>query len=152
MWRQQIFQKLFSILLEWRLVCCDSNYTEIYSQGSNQPQARIALVPIYVFIPPLALPFNQPWVQNFAEISGMDINHDDVIKWKYFPRYWPFMRGIYRSPVNSPQKGQWRGALVFTLICARINGWVNNPEAGDLPRHITHYNVIVMETAVIPMR
>ena len=28
--------------------------------------------------------------------------HDDVIKWKYFARYWPFVRGIHRSPVNSP--------------------------------------------------
>ena len=25
--------------------------------------------------------------------------HDDVIKWKHFPRYWPFVRGIHRSPV-----------------------------------------------------
>ena len=52
------------------------------------------------------------------------IEHDDVIKWKYFQRYWPFVRGIRRSPVNSPHKGQWRGALVFSLICAWINGWV----------------------------
>ena len=52
--------------------------------------------------------------------------HDDVIKWKRFPRYWPFVRGIHRSPVNSPHKGQWRGALMFYLICARINTWVNN--------------------------
>ena len=43
--------------------------------------------------------------------------HDDVIKWKHFPRYWPFVRGIHRSPVNSPHKGQWRGALMFSLIC-----------------------------------
>ena len=70
--------------------------------------------------------------------------HDDVIKWKYFPRYWPFVRGIHRSPVNSPHKGQWRGALMFTLMCARINGWVNNREAGDLRRYRTHYDVIVM--------
>ena len=40
--------------------------------------------------------------------------HDDVIKWKHFPRYWPFMRAIHRSPMNSPHKGQWRGALVFS--------------------------------------
>ena len=33
-------------------------------------------------------------------------SHDDVIKWKHFPRYWPFVRGIHRSPVNSPHKGQ----------------------------------------------
>ena len=44
-------------------------------------------------------------------------NHDDVIKWKHFPRYWPFVRGIHRSPGNSPHKGQWRGALMFSLIC-----------------------------------
>ena len=44
-------------------------------------------------------------------------NHDDVIKWKPFPRNWAFVRGIHRSPVNSPHKGQWRGALMFYLIC-----------------------------------
>ena len=70
--------------------------------------------------------------------------HDDVIKWKHFTRYWPFVRGIHRSPVKSPHKGQWRGALMFSLICAWINGWVNNREAGDLRRHRTHYDVTVM--------
>ena len=75
-------------------------------------------------------------------------NYDDVIKWKKFPRYWPFMRGIHRSPVDSPYKGQWRGALMFTLICARINGWVNNREAGDLRRYRPHYDVIVMMSIV----
>ena len=44
--------------------------------------------------------------------------HDDVIKWKHFPRHWPFVRGIHRSPVNSPHKGRWRRALMFSLICA----------------------------------
>ena len=70
--------------------------------------------------------------------------HDDVISWKHFPRYWPFVRGIHRSPVNSPHKGQWRGALIFNLICAWINGWVNSREAADLRRHHAHYDVIVM--------
>ena len=63
---------------------------------------------------------------------------------KLFPRHWSFVRGIHRSPVNSPHKGQWRGALMFSLICAWINGWVNNPEASDLRRHHAHYDVIVM--------
>ena len=80
---------------------------------------------------------------NFDDPSVHE-DHDDVIKWKHFPRYWPFVRGIHRSPVNSPHKGQWRGALMFTLICARINGWVNNREAGDLRRHRAHFDVIVM--------
>ena len=70
--------------------------------------------------------------------------HDDVIKWKHFPRYWPFVWGIHRLPVIFPHKGQWRGALMFSLIYARINAWVNNRGAGDLRRHCTHYGVIVM--------
>ena len=81
-----------------------------------------------------------PWLW----YSQNNSRHDDVIKWKHFPRYWPFARGFHRSPMNSPHKGQSRGALMFSLICARINGWVNNREAGDLRRHRAHYEVIVM--------
>ena len=50
----------------------------------------------------------------------------------------------HRSPVNSPHKGQWRGALMFSSICAWMNGWVNNREAGYLRRHRDHYDVTVM--------
>ena len=71
--------------------------------------------------------------------------HDDVIKWKHFPRYWPFVRGIPRSPVNSPHKGQWHGAST-SLICAWMNDWANNREAGDLRRHRANYDVIVMKS------
>ena len=47
--------------------------------------------------------------------------------------------GNHRSPVNSPHKGQWRGTLIFSLICAWINGCINNHEAGDLrPDSLTH--------------
>ena len=52
--------------------------------------------------------------------------------------------GISPVPVNSPHKGQWRGALMFSLICVWINGWVNNSEAGDLRRYRAHYDVTVM--------
>ena len=44
--------------------------------------------------------------------------HDDVIKWKHFPRCWSFVRRVHRWSVNSPRKGQWRGAVMFSLICA----------------------------------
>ena len=67
---------------------------------------------------------------SFPEFSHID---DDVMKWKHYPCYWPFVWRIHRSPVNYP-KGQWRGALVFCLICACTNGWVNNRDAGDLRR------------------
>ena len=46
--------------------------------------------------------------------------HDDVIKWKHFSRNWPFVRGFQRSPVNSLHKGQWRGALMFSLKITSI--------------------------------
>ena len=58
------------------------------------------------------------------------------------------MRGIHRSPVNSPHKGQWRGAFKFSLIYAWINGWVNNRAAGDLRRHRAHYDVIVIQIKI----
>ena len=81
-------------------------------------------------------PFRRPYVYTV---------HDDVTKWNHFPRYWPFVRGIPRSsPVISPHKGQWRGTLMFSLVCVWINGWVNNREAGDLRRHRCHYDVNVM--------
>ena len=70
--------------------------------------------------------------------------HNDVIKWTHFPRYWPFVRGIHRSPVNSPHKGQWRGALLLYWTCAWINSWVSNREASDLRRPRAHYHIIVM--------
>ena len=74
--------------------------------------------------------------------------HDDVIKWEHFPRYWSFVRGIHWSPVNSPHKGQWHGALMFSLICAWLNGWVNNRGAADPRRHRPHHDVTVLHTRI----
>ena len=79
--------------------------------------------------------------------SGM--SKSSLTWWRHqketFPRYCPFVRGIHRSPVNSPHKGQWLEAL-FSLICAWANGWVNNIYAGDSRRHHAHYDVTVMES------
>ena len=55
-------------------------------------------------------------------------------------------------PVNSLHKGQWRGALMFSLICAWINDWVNNREAGDLRRHRGHYDVICNDHMLLSSR
>ena len=83
-------------------------------------------------------------INQYSQLQPCNHPPDDVIKLTHFPRYWPFVRGIHRSPVNSPHKGQWRGALIFSVICARINGWVNNGKAGDLRRRRAHNDVIVM--------
>ena len=70
--------------------------------------------------------------------------HDDVIKWKHFPPDCHFVMWIYRSPVDSPHKDQWRGTFMFSLICAWTNGWANNRDAGDLRLHCAHYDVTAM--------
>ena len=82
-----------------------------------------------------------------CDLVQLQMEHDDVIEWKHFPRYWPFVREIHRSPVNSPHKGQWRGAFMFPLICVGINSWLNNREAGDLRRYCAHYDASVMKCA-----
>ena len=68
--------------------------------------------------------------------------HDDVIEWKHFPRYWPFVWGIYRSPVNSPHKGQWRGAELWCFDLRRNErlskqgwGWWFETPSRSLWRH-----------------
>ena len=87
----------------------------------------------------------------YEVVVGKSTWHDDVIEWKHFPRYWPFVRGIHRSPVNSPHKGQWPSALMVSLICVWINGWVNNRGAGDLICYDAPYDVIVMYEPSAPL-
>ena len=77
-------------------------------------------------------------------VPPYSIHHDGVIKWKHFAHDLTFVRGIHRSQVNSPHKGQWHGA--FSLICAWTNGWVSNRYACDLRRHCANYDVIVRVT------
>ena len=88
------------------------------------------------YFPDMATPdthfIHCPWVLQWRSMSALtvigiiftfgrlDLTHDDVIKWKHFPRYWPFVRGIHRSPVNSPHKGQWRRASMF-FFYLRLN-------------------------------
>ena len=74
--------------------------------------------------------------------------YKDMMKWangSIFRVTGPLCRGIHRSPVNSPHKGQWHGALMFSLTCTWINGWVNNHEASNLRRHHVHYDITVMD-------
>ena len=73
----------------------------------------------------------------------LQINYD-VIKWKHFPRFWPFCVGNSTVTGGSPHKGQWREALMFSLIYAWINGWTNNRDAGEFRGHCAHYDAAVM--------
>ena len=86
----------------------------------------------------------QPPNYALVTVLGNSIEHDDVIKWKLFPRYWPLCGEFTGLRCNSPHKGQWRGALIFSFMCVWINGWVNNRKAGDLRCCHAHYDVSVM--------
>ena len=76
--------------------------------------------------------------------------HNNVFKswWRHQMETFYALLGLCAGnspvPVNSPHKGQWRGALMFSVICAWINDWVNNREADDLRRHCGYYDVSVM--------
>ena len=61
-----------------------------------------------VFKPPAPAPVTVTVAICRKVLTETDDAHGDVIKikWKHFPRYWPFVRGIHRTPVNSPHKGQ----------------------------------------------
>ena len=56
--------------------------------------------------------------------------------------------GIHRSPVDFPRNCQWHGTLMFSLICAWINGWANNRDFGDSRRHRALYDVHVFRINV----
>ena len=97
---------------------------------------------------------------NFCKVTVMPLDHVDatstlvqIIAWRRQATWWRHQMETFsallaicagNSPVKSPHKGQWRGALKFSLICVGINGWVNNREAGDLRRDRAYYNAIVM--------
>ena len=80
------------------------------------------------------------WILNFVVLPRSWWRH----QMETFSASLALCAGNSPGPVNSPHKGQWRGALMFSLICVWINGWVNNREAGDLKRHRGPYDVIVM--------
>ena len=74
--------------------------------------------------------------------------HDDVIKWKHFPRYWPFMRGTTGHRWIPLTKASDAELWFFSVICTWTNDSANNRDTDDLKRHCAHYDVTVMETLV----
>ena len=92
----------------------------------NCPTVQVYVIYILFVI---VLPDTEPWWRHQMEA---------------FSALLVLVRGIHRSPLNSTHKGKRRGALMFPLICAWINAWVNNREAGDLRLHRAHYYVTVM--------
>ena len=77
-----------------------------------------------------------------TQITSLDCtHHDDVIKWKNFPPYWPFVREIYRSQEIPRTRTGDAERFYLTFV------WANNRDVGDLRRHRAHYDVTVMITS-----
>ena len=78
------------------------------------------------------------------------LTHIFITWWRHqmeiFSALLTLCEGIHWSPVDSPHKGQWLGALMFSLICTWTNSWAINPDAGDLRRQHNHYDVTVMNS------
>ena len=134
-----------SAYTEWSLKGCYLRYVKMCSHASIF--RVLVTVPLCVLFERSACRGHRPGCSGHVKYTENETYHDDVIKWKHFPRYWSFVQGIHRSPVNSLHKGQWRGALMFYLIWTWTNGWVNNRETGDLIRHRVHYDVTVTDSA-----
>ena len=97
-------------------------------------------------------PWCSIWRSRFiVNVGGLAWDKNSLVvspRWRHqmetFSALLALRAGNSPVPVNSPHKGQWRGALMFSLICARMSDWVNNREAGDLRRHRGHYDVSEM--------
>ena len=81
----------------------------------------------------------QCWI--FKSYHDEYIMHGDVIKWKHFPRYWPFVRGIHPSPVNFLTKRPVKQSSdVFFGLCTYVHNW----DPGVLRHHRATYDVTLM--------
>ena len=82
------------------------------------------------------------FITNRKKISGsmnIKINnqyHYDVIKWKHFPRYWTFVRGIHQSQLDSPHKRPITRAFGFPLLIVWTDGWTNTRLTDDSRHHV----------------
>ena len=94
--------------------CC------IVTQWSIKMNVKVSLTKRNIYLHLIFLNIEMSSVVEIRYEGRQTHWHDDVIKWKHFPRYWPFVRGIHRSPVNSPQKASGVELWFFSLICAWI--------------------------------
>ena len=144
-------QACFMIAMAWlvALYCTDTEYimNAIWAGVANCicPHERISLSLFYRMTHPVVSAFTFSHLHSVFYIKDNE-SCINIPWWRHQMESFSALLGLCAGnspvPVNSPHKGHWRGALMFSLICARINDWVNNREAGDLRRHRGHYDVM----------
>ena len=129
-----VYRNIFNLILEyneyistWSHVIQRNYGPEKYVCGKFLSNAIACIDPILCFVNKIHMMISSN--RNISRVTGHLCGEFTGPRWR---------------PVNSPHKGQWHRALMFSLICIRINGCVNSGEAGDLRRHRAHYDVTVM--------
>ena len=147
-WKKPICSDITGLCYIYYIVSLALNLTSAYFLLKCQHWGSIFMVAM-VINPSVSWHFVLDlWRPIMLSIVCMHLKHDeDVIKWKHFPRNWPFVRGIHWSHWIPHTKASDVELWCFSLICVWINSWVNNCEAGDLRRHRGHYDVNVMKSS-----
>ena len=102
---------------------------------------------------PRMIPSNGYWLSRRNSVWSLALwsrnhfiaAHDDVIKWKHFLSYWPFVRGITGHRWIPHKKASDAELWCFLWSAHWIIGSVNNCEAGEFRCHRAHYDIIVMK-------
>ena len=85
---------------------------------------------------------DRPISSTNSQRQSMECLYKEMYKTEGGSSWWRNQMDTFSAwPVNFPPKGQRCGALMFSFICALINGWVKNREAGDLRCHRAHYDI-----------
>ena len=89
------------------------------------------------------------WWTTSEEVRNNAIYFSKMPWWRHHLETFSALLAICAG--NSPVTGEFpaqrpvtRSFDVFFFICAWINGWLKNGEAGDSRRHFTHYDVTAM--------
>ena len=138
-----------------------------YDARMREPNIHISSFPVFLYGPKTTCDMNAlPYVfwathQHCQHLNQDVFAYDKMLLKTFFIimmtssngkifRVTGHLCGEFTGPWWIPlTKGQWHGALMFSLICVWINDWVNNREAGDLRRYRAHYDVIVIVIPVI---
>ena len=129
-------------------------YAHIYTNSSiifvNVLVLNGAITSAYCWFPGCSSKFVCYWPSRFHEISRHyeHVNLSATAWWRHqMETFSPLLSPCEgnQSPVKSTHKGQWRGALMFSLICAWTNGIANNWNDCDFRHSLTHYDVTAME-------
>ena len=107
---------------------------------------RIALSGSAVSSPGISTLYEWYHSNEAKQLKARSRLHDNFMRWRWFPRYWPFVRGIHQCLVDIPPKTSVTWALMFPLVLSLTDGWKNSQVVGDLIRHESHCDGILMDS------